>query len=72
MREAEVVAAFCAWLEQDGWSVQREVEHIDVVAEVEARSAVIANQSERAPMVGSPDRRAKRVQYPRMVDYQLS
>ena len=33
MREAEVVAAFCAWLEQDGWSVQREVEHVDVFAE---------------------------------------
>ena len=35
MREAEVVAAFCGWLEQDGWSVQREVEHVDVVAERE-------------------------------------
>jgi hypothetical protein len=35
MREAGVVAAFSAWLEQIDWSVQREVEHVDVVAERE-------------------------------------
>lgn len=31
--EARVVAAFCAWLERDGWRVQREVDFCDVIAE---------------------------------------
>ena len=32
-REAEVVAAFTAWLERQGWHVRTEVEWADVVAE---------------------------------------
>ncbi|MFF0264670.1 hypothetical protein [Kribbella sp. NPDC004536] len=31
--EERVVAAFCAWLEQHGWTVQREVGFIDVSAQ---------------------------------------
>jgi hypothetical protein len=31
--EARVTAAFCAWLENQGWTVRREVEFVDVVAE---------------------------------------
>ena len=31
--EAEVVAAFTAWLERQGWDVRTEVEFADVVAE---------------------------------------
>jgi hypothetical protein len=30
--EARVVAAFCSWLEWDGWSVRREVDFVDVAA----------------------------------------
>jgi len=30
--ENRVVDAFCAWLESNGWSVEREVEYVDVVA----------------------------------------
>jgi hypothetical protein len=33
MIEAEVVRAFVAWLEHEGWSVRTEVGFIDVVAE---------------------------------------
>ena len=32
-REAEVVAAFVTWLEQEGWRVSTEVDWADVVAE---------------------------------------
>ncbi len=31
--EERVVSAFCGWLEDDGWSVRREVDFCDVVAE---------------------------------------
>jgi hypothetical protein len=31
--EARVTAAFCAWLEDNGWTVRREVDFVDVVAE---------------------------------------
>jgi hypothetical protein len=31
--EQRVVNAFCAWLERDGWTVRREAEFVDVVAE---------------------------------------
>lgn len=31
--EERVVAAFCAWLEAEGWSVEREVDFCDVVAD---------------------------------------
>jgi hypothetical protein len=31
--EARIVDAFCAWLSSEGWSVEREVRYIDVVAE---------------------------------------
>jgi hypothetical protein len=31
--EAHVVAAFCGWLTRQGWQVQTEVEHVDVLAE---------------------------------------
>jgi hypothetical protein len=31
--EKRVVDAFCAWLEENGWRVQREVRHVDVLAE---------------------------------------
>ncbi|WP_205804625.1 hypothetical protein [Burkholderia sp. Ac-20365] len=31
--EKRVVDAFCVFLERDGWSVQREVKRVDVVAE---------------------------------------
>jgi hypothetical protein len=30
--EKRVVDAFCAWLSEDGWDIEREVEHVDVVA----------------------------------------
>jgi hypothetical protein len=30
--EARVVDAFCRWLEDRGWSIEREVEFVDVVA----------------------------------------
>lgn len=33
MTEAEVVRAFVAWLEHEGWSVRTEVGFIDIVAE---------------------------------------
>lgn len=33
--EARVVAAFCRWLEEDGWTTSTEVDFCDVVAERE-------------------------------------
>ena len=33
--EARVVAAFSAWLTEQGWQVRTEVEHVDVLAERE-------------------------------------
>jgi len=40
LREAEVVAAFTAWLEADGWHVRHEVDWIDVVATRDGRTLV--------------------------------
>ena len=31
--ERRVVDAYCAWLEREGWSVRREVDFVDVLAE---------------------------------------
>lgn len=31
--EARIVDAFCAWLEAQGWTIQREVDFVDVLAE---------------------------------------
>lgn len=31
--EAHVVEAFCSWLQSEGWTTQREIDFIDVVAE---------------------------------------
>jgi hypothetical protein len=38
MIEAEVVRAFVAWLDHEGWSVRTEVGFIDVVAERDGRT----------------------------------
>jgi hypothetical protein len=35
--ERRVVDAFCAWLEKEGWHVEREVEFCDVLAEREGQ-----------------------------------
>ena len=35
--EHVVIDAFCTWLEDEGWSVEREVAFVDVVAEREGR-----------------------------------
>ncbi len=35
--ETRVVNAFCAWLRRHGWSVQEEVQFVDVVAERDGR-----------------------------------
>jgi hypothetical protein len=31
--EARIVDAFCAWLEGEGWAIEREVDRVDVLAE---------------------------------------
>ena len=31
--EARIVDAFCSWLEEQGWSIRREVNFVDVLAE---------------------------------------
>jgi hypothetical protein len=31
--EARIVDAFCQWLEEQGWSIRREVDFVDVLAE---------------------------------------
>lgn len=31
--EARIVDSFCAWLQSQGWSIEREVDFVDVVAE---------------------------------------
>lgn len=35
--EERVVKAFCAWLEREGWTVRREADWVDVVAERDGR-----------------------------------
>jgi hypothetical protein len=35
--EQRIVDAFCAWLEREGWQVEREVEFCDVLAEREGQ-----------------------------------
>lgn len=30
--EERVIASFCAWLESEGWSVEREISFVDVLA----------------------------------------
>lgn len=30
--EARVVDAFCAWLASQGWSIEREIDHVDILA----------------------------------------
>ena len=34
--EERVIVAFCAWLEQEGWTVEREVSFVDVLARRDA------------------------------------
>ena len=46
-----MVASFCAWLEREGWTVQREVEWADVVA-VRAGSTLVAEAKGRTSSAG--------------------
>ena len=46
--QRRVVDAYCAWLEREGWSVRREVDFVDVLAERAAKGE--AEQSSTGPL----------------------
>ena len=49
--EARVLVVFCQWLEGEGWSVQREVNFVDVLAE-RGRERLYAEAKGRTPATG--------------------
>jgi hypothetical protein len=49
--EQRIVEAFCAWLKQDGWTVETEVDFCDVVAERDGRK-LYAEAKGRTAAVG--------------------